>query len=101
LELVALFVAPSDAAMPPPGLLYCHGGCSIDDEDFDVASAFVEAGFAVLMPTRRGEHGNPGSYELFFGEVDDARAAAEVLRWEPRVDRTRLGYSMGARSRRS
>jgi acetyl esterase/lipase len=59
---------------------------------------FLDAGFVVLWPTYRGEHGNPGSFEEFFGEVDDAAAAARWLAGLAGVDRDRIyafGWSTG------
>lgn len=93
--LVPAVVPKSDAS---PGILYSHGGCAITEQDFEAARIFSEAGYAVLLPTYRGEHGNPGAYELFFGEVDDACAALLRLADRPEVDASRLhafGYSMG------
>src|SRR5690606_1656554 len=46
----------------------------------------------------RGENGNPGSYELCFGEVGDAAAALDWLAARPDIDATRLfasGHSVG------
>jgi dienelactone hydrolase len=52
-----------------------------------------------MSPTFRGENGNPGYYELFFGEVDDAaRAAIMWLSQQSYVDETQMytfGTSMG------
>ena len=59
---------------------------------------FLAAGFAVMTPTLRGENGNPGSFELFYGEVDDAEAAVRFLAAQPRIDSKRIytfGHSVG------
>jgi dipeptidyl aminopeptidase/acylaminoacyl peptidase len=64
-----------------------------------MARPFRDADFAVLMPALRGENGLPGEFTLFFGEVDDALAAADVLRNLPyvRADRVYIaGHSAGA-----
>ena len=56
------------------------------------------AGFVVLIPMLRGENGLPGSYSMFYDEVDDVLAAAEVLALTPGVDANRLyvaGHSVG------
>jgi len=99
LELQAYVLRPSPQMDAPfPAILYSHGGCSLSQEDFEAARLFVDRGILVLLPTYRGEHGNPGSYELFLGEVDDARAAIEALAGLSDVDEERLyafGYSMG------
>ena len=57
------------------------------------------AGFAVLLPTPRAENGNPGDFEMFFGELDDARAALERARSLRGIDPDRIaifGHSAGA-----
>jgi acetyl esterase/lipase len=51
-----------------------------------------------MMPTLRGENGNPGHYELWFGEVDDVKAATRFLASQPEVDVDRMylfGHSAG------
>ena len=99
LRLPGYFVPPASA--PPavsPAILYSHGGCAITQQDFEVARIFSEAGYAVFLPSYRGEQGNPGAYELFFGEVDDACAALRWLAGRPEIDQSGIfafGYSMG------
>ena len=66
-----------------PALVYLHGGFAFGAGDFDDCRPFVEAGFVVLCPTFRGENGNPGDFEMMFGEVDDA---AEAVRWLARQE---------------
>jgi acetyl esterase/lipase len=56
------------------------------------------AGIVVLYPSYRGDHDNPGTYEMLFGEVDDYLAAAEHLRNLSYVDPNRVffaGHSTG------
>jgi dipeptidyl aminopeptidase/acylaminoacyl peptidase len=46
----------------------------------------------------RGENGNPGNYESFLGEVDDAIAAGQFVASLPGVDRANVfvaGHSVG------
>jgi dipeptidyl aminopeptidase/acylaminoacyl peptidase len=48
--------------------------------------------------TLRGEDGNPGYHEMFFGEVDDGRAAISWLARQPGIDKSRIyafGHSAG------
>ena len=81
-----------------PLLLYLHGGFALDAGDVADCLPFLEAGFAVFAPAFRGENGNPGAHELLFGEVEDARAALEHIRQDPRIDRRRVvvfGHSVG------
>lgn len=46
------------------------------------------------MPTFRGENGNPGDFELCYGEVDDARAAVRWLASQKGIDTQRI-YVLG------
>ena len=51
-----------------------------------------------MTPTLRGESGNPGYYELFYGEVDDVIAAGQYLADLPYVDAEKVfvaGHSTG------
>lgn len=92
------WVATPDGPGPHPALLYCHGGFAFGASDLDVCQPFLDAGYVVMAPTWRGENGNPGDFELFFGEVDDARAAAQWLAKQPGVDTERIyafGHSVG------
>ena len=92
------------ASAPPPGgarrpaVLFLHGGFAFGADDWQQTQPFREAGFAVLSPTLRGENGLPGSYSMFYDEVDDVLASAEALARLPDVDSNRLyvcGHSVG------
>jgi acetyl esterase/lipase len=81
-----------------PAVAYLHGGFAFGDADFEDARAFLDAGFAVMCPTLRGENGNPGAFEMFLGEVDDAKAAIAWLSQNEKVDPAHLyvfGHSAG------
>ena len=81
-----------------PALVYFHGDFAFGLDDFEVVRPFVDAGFVVMTPMLRGENGNPGDFELLWGEIDDARAAVEWLAVQPSVDRKRIyafGHSVG------
>ncbi len=83
---------------PFPALLYLHGGFAFGMSDLEVCQPFVDEGFIVMAPAVRGENGNPGHFELFVGEVDDAVAAANWLAQQPNVDRNSIyafGHSVG------
>ena len=62
-----------------PAVVYLHGGWSFDADDWEDAEPFAKAGFLLFMPMLRGENGNPGIYESFLGEVDDAIAAGRFV----------------------
>ena len=83
---------------PAPAVIYFHGDFALATTHLEDASRFMEAGFAVLVPTLRGENGNPGRLELLYGEVDDAIAAVRWLADRPEVDADRIwsiGHSVG------
>jgi dienelactone hydrolase len=81
-----------------PALVFFHGGFAFGADDFAVCEPFRQAGFIVMTPMLRGENGNPGNFELYFGEVDDGRAAIKWLAQQPDVDANRIyafGHSAG------
>lgn len=81
-----------------PALLWAHGGFALGEEDLKQVQPFVEAGYVVLVPAWRGENGNPGNFEMCFGEVDDAAAALKYLQACPDVDADNIfaaGHSIG------
>jgi len=81
-----------------PAVVYLHGGWSFSPIDWQDAVPFVDAGFVVIMPMLRSEKGNPGVYEGFYGEVDDAIAAGRFVSELPYVDKDNVfvaGHSVG------
>ncbi|OVE82525.1 hypothetical protein BVY04_00700, partial [bacterium M21] len=98
LELKAWMSTKSELQGKRPALVYAHGGFAYGHEDWDVVEGFVKKGFVVMLPTYRAENGNPGHYEMFYGEVDDLIAAGKHLSGLPNVDKNRvylLGHSTG------
>lgn len=98
LQLKGWLSAPVPGKERAPAVVYLHGGFAFGLEDWRDASAFVDAGFVVFMPMLRGENGNPGVYEAFYGEVDDAVAAGSYVRSLPHVDGDNIfvvGHSVG------
>lgn len=96
-ELLAFYGAPA-GAVKVPALVYFHGEFSLAAWDFNRVRPFLEAGFAVMTPSLRGENGNPGEFSLLMGEVDDAVAAVRWVAAQPEVDAARiytLGHSVG------
>jgi dipeptidyl aminopeptidase/acylaminoacyl peptidase len=81
-----------------PGVLFLHDGFAFGSDDWDQCRPFRDAGYVTLVPMLRGENGQPGSYSMFYDEVDDALAAGEALARLPGVDPNRLfvaGHSTG------
>ncbi len=99
LQLKAWVTAPIEGAGPKaPALVYFHGGFAFGAEDLAVCRPAMDAGMVVMVPMLRGENGNPGNYELFFGEIEDARAAVQWLAAQSYVDAQRIytfGHSVG------
>lgn len=82
-----------------PAVVYLHGGWAFSSIDWEDAAPFVAAGFVLMMPMLRAENGNPGFFEGFYGEVDDAIAAGRFVSELPYVDPGNVfvaGHSVGA-----
>lgn len=61
-------------------------------------SAFRKAGFVLMVPSFRGENDNPGTDEMFYGDIKDIQAARDYLAKQPYVDENRIylvGHSTG------
>ncbi len=87
-----------DPRNPKPAVVFLHGGFALGYGDVTDCKAFTDAGFIVFAPSYRGENGNAGNYELFCGEVDDAKAAINWLKSQPFIDGDRVsvfGHSIG------
>ena len=81
-----------------PALVFFHGGFAFGGGDLEECKPFRDAGYVVMAPMLRGENGNPGSFELFFGEVDDGKAACQWLAKQEYVDSSKIfafGHSVG------
>ena len=90
-------VNPNDGKKRP-AVLFLHGGFGFSESDWKDAATFEKAGFVVMVPLLRGENGNPGDFEMFCGEVDDAIAAGVFLKKLSYVDSTNVfvaGHSAG------
>ncbi|MDF1667054.1 MAG: prolyl oligopeptidase family serine peptidase, partial [Planctomycetota bacterium] len=62
------------------------------------AKSYRYAGMIMMYPTFRGDAGNPGSQEGFYGEVDDVLSAAKYLAKQDFVDPSQIylgGHSTG------
>jgi predicted Zn finger-like uncharacterized protein len=90
--------SPGAGTEKKPAVLFLHSGLAFGEDDWDEAKPFRDSGFVVMIPMLRGENGLPGSYSLFYDEVDDVLAAADALTKLPYVDSKRLyvaGHSEG------
>ena len=98
LRLAAWTQSPPAEGSKLPAVLFLHGGWGFDEGDWEHTKAFREAGYIVLAPMLRGENGCPGTFTMFYDEVDDVLAAGEFLAARPYVDPKRVylaGYSAG------
>lgn len=97
LELRAWTMRPPGEG-PFPALVFLHGGFAWSPAHAEMLRPWVDAGWFLMMPALRGENGNPGTYELLCGEVDDAEAAVRWVAARPDVDPARIavfGHSLG------
>lgn len=85
-----------------PAVIWCHGGFGGIGRWLwrrpEFTGVFHRAGMVVFCPSWRSENDNPGRFELFYGEVDDALAAVKHVRSLPYVDPERVyvaGHSTG------
>lgn len=90
LKLKGWLHLPEDRKKPHPALVYLHGGFQFRAEEYELCQPFIEAGYVVFCPTFRGKNGNPGNFELLYGEVEDAAAAVRWLAEQPYTDKKRL-----------
>jgi len=102
------YVTPVQAGPRRPAIVWIHGGMDFGLGSFlwedaergndQSGRAFREAGVVQMYPSFRGSHDNPGRAECFFGEVEDAIAAADFLATRADVDPARIyvgGHSTG------
>lgn len=93
------WLAVPEGSGPFPGLLWLHGAFAASAEQFEpLGTAFPPPDLAVLVPSWRGENGNPGQRELLAGELDDAAAAVRWFSARPEVEASQmfaLGHSVG------
>lgn len=84
-----------------PAVVFLHGNFVFEMRQWTGTSAYRDAGFVVLTPMLRGENGNPGEFQMMYGEVDDVVAAGRYLASLPCVDGSRVflaGHSVGGTS---
>lgn len=97
-KLMAWLVLP-DRDPPFPAVVFAHDGFALSRGDYDTAVQFIDKGFAVLIPSFRAENGNPGDFEMCYGEVDDLVNAIDYLATRKKVDAKNIfaaGKGVGA-----
>ncbi|WP_165252885.1 alpha/beta hydrolase family protein [Paludisphaera soli] len=97
-RLTAFRSLPSPSGTRSPAVLFLHGGFRFGEGHWEMSRPFREAGYVVMTPVLRGENGQAGDFSLFYDEVDDVLAAAEVLAAAPDVDPKNVflaGHSVG------
>ena len=101
-KLEALLEEPEDQA-PNSAALVCHphplhGGTMHNKVVYRIARGMRRAGAVVLRFNYRGVNRSEGKYDDGVGEIDDARAALEVLRSRyPDLPFSLAGFSFGSR----
>jgi dipeptidyl aminopeptidase/acylaminoacyl peptidase len=87
-----------DSTIKKPVIVYLHGGFALRYNEVLNTIPFTDAGYIVFAPSYRGENGNAGNFELFMGEVQDAKAAINWIAQQSFVDTNRIyvfGWSVG------
>lgn len=98
LELKAWISTPLEEGKKYPAVVFAHGGFAFGSEDWECAEEYARNGFIVMATTVRGENGNPGNFEYFYGEVDDIIAAGNYLKAQSYIDGDKIflsGHSVG------
>src|SRR5262252_313403 len=90
LRLKAWMNKPTDLRSKRPAVLFLHGGFAFGADDWKMAEPYRNAGYIVLVPILRGENGQAGYFSMFYDEVNDVIAAADLLRNQPFVDAKRM-----------
>jgi RNA polymerase sigma factor (sigma-70 family) len=98
LRLKAWLSAPPTDSSKHPAVIHLYGGLKLHPDKWANTKLFRDAGFVLMMPTLRSEHGQAGDFSAYYDEVDDVIAAADYLRSLPSVDPDRIflvGYGDG------
>lgn len=108
-EMAAWMSVPGHEGHKHPAIVWVTGGfpsggigsSAWERSDYDndqSAKSYRYNDMIVMYPWLRGDGGNPGKQEGFYGEVDDVIAAAKFLAKQPGVDPKRIylgGHSTG------
>ncbi len=104
LQLEGVISTPADLPQPTPALVMCHphptlGGNMDNPVVIAVCRAAAEQGIAALRFNFRGVENSEGEFTNGDREIDDVRAALNLMRRFPGIDRSRIalaGCSFGA-----
>lgn len=102
--LTGYLVRPANLQASQGAVIFLNGGFPPGGgskvwEDWSKAKPLIDAGLVVMYPTMRGDCGNQGVQESFYGEVDDVLAARDYLAGLSTVkedDIYLVGHSTGA-----
>jgi dipeptidyl aminopeptidase/acylaminoacyl peptidase len=98
LKLKAWISQPPIDGKRHPAVVFLHGNFVFEMRQWTGTSPYRDAGFVVLTPMLRGENGNPGEFEMMYGEVDDVVAAGRYVANLSYVDNSQVflaGHSVG------
>ncbi len=87
-----------DNKVRKPAIIFLHDGYALSESDIENCKSFLEEGLIVLAPSYRSENGNNGNFELFMGEVEDAKASVIWLSKQPYIDTSQIyvfGHGIG------
>ncbi|MEM9731589.1 MAG: dienelactone hydrolase family protein [Myxococcota bacterium] len=93
-----LVVPEGETGSRRPGVVFLHNDFELTRTSYENARALADRGYVVFLPALRAENGNPGDFELLWGEVDDAENAVSWLASHPAVDPDFvyvIGHSIG------
>ncbi|MFK7768565.1 MAG: hypothetical protein AB8B55_15185 [Mariniblastus sp.] len=97
-SLKAILWMPEKVKGTHPVVIYLHDGHALEPSVLKQAEHFHKNNMIVMCPSFRGENGNPGYFELIFGEVNDAVSAVNWIAEQPNVNRSQIyvfGYGVG------
>lgn len=106
-EMSAYITPKKNDGKKYPVIMYLNGGFGgildiwgeeAPKNNYQGADAFKKEEFVLVVPGVRGQDGNPGKYEMFYGEIEDLEDARKYIATLPYVDSNRIyvvGHSTG------
>jgi dipeptidyl aminopeptidase/acylaminoacyl peptidase len=96
-KLIGEIFTPGNTKKPCPGVLVLHGFPGMALIIYDLISALIQEGYAVMSFHYRGCWGSSGKYS-YLGAIRDARKALSIMIGKEGIDRERIatvGHSFG------